>query len=548
MNRPHVLIVGAGGTFGSRLARLLAQRALFRISLGGRHAERVADLAEQLRAIDPQGEFGFAYIDREDVSGDRLREIGCWIVVDCAGPFEPAQTKLIEAAIAARCNYLDLADNRAFVATIRRFDAAARAAGIAVVSGASTTPALTHAVLNSVAAGWRQVDSIDIALVPGNRAPKGRSVVAAILGWVGRPVKVFEEAGWVMARGWSGTRKVSIDGLGTRRAALAEVPDLDLLASRYRPRIRARLDAGMELGLLHRLIGLAGWLVQMRVFRSATALTEPGLFVARMLHRFGTDTGGMVIDIAGLDQRLETRQVRWTLVARQGDGPFVPVIPAAAAVIALAKGQALTGARAAAGLVTLEGIRPWCDGLAIETKTATFKKEVPLYARVMGREFLGLPEVTRRVHRGRPAILAEGEAAVIGPRNPLGRLVARLFGLPKEASKAPVRVLIEAREGREYWTRWFDGQPMRSVMSRAGDGLIEERFGIVAIRLALVARPDGLDMVPMGGRIGPLPLPRFLLPRIKAEERVDGTRHRFDVDVALPLIGRLVAYRGYLEP
>lgn len=546
MNRPHVLIVGAGGTFGSRLARLLARRALFRISLGGRNAATVMALAEELRAIDPQGEFGFAQIDRQAISGDRLREIGCWIVVDCAGPFEPQHTQLIEAAIAARCNYLDLADNRAFVAAIRRFDQAARAAGIAVVSGASTTPALTHAVLNSVAAGWRQADSIDIAIVPGNRAPKGRSVVEAILGWVGRPVKVFEETGWVLQPGWSGTRWVRIDGLKPRRAGLAEVPDLDLLASRYRPRIRARLDAGMELGLLHGLIGLAGRCVQLKLVRSAALFTEPGLFVARLLDRFGTDSGGMVIEIAGLDQRMEAKQVRWSLVAQHGDGPYVPAIPAAAAVIALAKGQAMTGARAAAGLVTLDMVRPWFEGLAIETKTAVFKKEIPLYARVIGEEFATLPEVTRRLHRGRPAILADGEAAVIGGRNPLARFVARLLGMPKEASNVPVRVLIEARDGREYWTRWFDGEPMRSVMSRAGEGLIEERFGAVRIRMALVARPEGLDMLPIGGHVGVVPLPRFLLPRIKAEERAEAGLHRFDVDVALPLIGRLVAYRGWL--
>ncbi len=84
-------------------------------------------------------------------------------------------------------------------------------------------------------------------------------------------------------------------------------------------------------------------------------------------------------------------------------------------------------------------------------------------------------------------------------------------------------------------------------MSRVGEGVIEERFGAIAICMVLVSRPDGLDMVRSSGRIGPIPIPGFLLPRIKAEERVEGQRHRFDVDIALPVIGRLVAYRGWLE-
>ncbi|RYE80044.1 MAG: DUF4166 domain-containing protein, partial [Hyphomicrobiales bacterium] len=150
--------------------------------------------------------------------------------------------------------------------------------------------------------------------------------------------------------------------------------------------------------------------------------------------------------------------------------------------------------------------------------------------------------------RPRPAITAEGEAAVVGAGNTAGRLVARLFGLPGEASRVPVRVLIESRDGREHWTRFFDGKPMRSVMQRAGDGVIEERFGALAIRMTLVPRPDGLDMVRRSGRLGPIRLPKFMLPSIKAEERVEGNRrHRFDVEIGLPLIGRIVAYRGYLE-
>lgn len=546
--RAHVLIVGASGTFGSRLARLLARRQMFRLSLGGRDESKVKALQAELRDIDPQGEYAFVRIDRTSAGADLLREIGCWIVVDCAGPFQGSGTALIEAAIGARCNYVDLADSRAFVADIKRFDGPARAANVAVLTGASSTPALTHAVLETVTAGWRQIDTIDIAIVPGNRTPKGRSVIEGILSWVGQKVRVFEEGQWRAARGWSGTRLARVEGLRPRRAALADVPDLDLLVSRFRPRIRARFDAGMELWVLHWLIAMSGLCVKLRLVRSAKAFTGIGTWIAMRLDRFGTSEGGMVIEVTGLDQRLDTKMVRWSLKAEQGDGPYVPVIPAAATIWALAKGQTVTGARPATGLLDIEALKPWFDGLAITTKTSAFKKEVPLYARVMGDGFATIPEVTRRLHRGRPAITAEGEAVVIGAKNAAGRLVAKLFGMPGEASRVPIRVLIESRDGREHWTRFFDGKPMRSVMQRAGDGVIEESFGPVAIRMVLVPRADGLDMVRSSGRLGPIPLPSFLLPSIKAEERVEGgRRHRFDVEIGLPLIGRIVAYRGYLE-
>ena len=49
MSRPHILIVGGSGVFGSRLARLLARRKGFRVSLGGRNERRAAALQRELR-------------------------------------------------------------------------------------------------------------------------------------------------------------------------------------------------------------------------------------------------------------------------------------------------------------------------------------------------------------------------------------------------------------------------------------------------------------------------------------------------------------------
>lgn len=548
MSRPHVLIVGGSGVFGSRLARLLARRHAFRISLGGRNESRALPLQRELRAIDEQGEFAYVHIERDSIGVERLREIGCNIVVDCSGPFQAAGMQLVEAAIGARCHYLDIADSRAFVTSISKFDSAARAVGISVVSGASSTPALTHAVLDGVTSAWLSVDSIDVAIVPGNKTPKGRSVIEAILSWVGQRVRVFREAGWEHRRGWGDPRWVTIEGLPRRRAVLADVPDLDLLPARFAPRVRAGFDAGMELPILNWLIALAALPVKWGIMKSANPFAGIGTTIANWLDRFGTSEGGMLVEASGQDARGEPRVVRWSLKAADGDGPYVPVIAAAAMIWALLVDHRIrAGARPAVGMLTLEQIRPWLKGLAIETKQMAFRGEKPLYRRVMGDGFDRLPEPTRQIHRGRPAIIAEGEAVVAPADNAICRFIARMVGVPAAEGRQPLRVVIESRDGREHWTRFFADRPMRSVMSAAPGGLIEERFGAVAIRMRLEPRGDGLDMVRVSGRLWGVPLPGFLLPTIKAEERVDeGGRHRFEVDIGLPLFGRLVAYRGYL--
>jgi hypothetical protein len=362
---------------------------------------------------------------------------------------------------------------------------------------------------------------------------------------------VFDDGEWREQRGWDGSGVVTVEGLGRRRAALAELPDADLLANRYKPRLRGRIRAGMELGLLHGLIGLSGLCVRWRLVKSARAFSGLGTFIAGLLAPLGSDAGGMLIEATGRDARGEARVARWSLVARNGDGPYVPVTPAAAIVAGLAAGDediAAPGARSAAGVLSLEQIRPWFEGLAIETKLSGYRNEKPLYRIVLGGAYEKMPGATRRLHRGRPAVIADGEAQVTGAANALGAMLGRMFGFPAKADKVPLRVIIESVDGRERWTRFFDGRPMRSVMHGIAEGLMEERFGLVAVTMKLEARTDGLDMLPHSGRIGPVPLPRFLLPTIKAEERVDELgRHKFDVEIGLPGVGRLVAYRGFLR-
>lgn len=548
MTRPHVLIVGAGGTFGSRLARLLAQAGRFQLSLGGRSPGKLAALAQELNTLDPQGAHATIEIDRDRATAIDLRNLGCQIVVDCAGPFQLSGPNLITAAIAARCHYVDLADSRHFIAGITQFDTAARASGISVITGASSTPALSNAALDSLAAGWRSLDTIDCAIVPGNQTPKGRSVIEGILSWVGQPVRVYREGEWQTGHGWSRPRSVTISGLKRRRAMLADVPDLDTLPARWSPRVRAGFDAGMELPVLNWLIALSGLAVRWRLVPSARVFTGLGTVVANALDRFGSQDGGMLIEISGEDADGQNTNARWQLKAAAGHGPYVPVGPAAAMVQRLAFGDPVEpGARSAAGLLGIDDIGAWYKSLSIDISSETVIPEPPLYQRVLGAAFSTLPETTKRLHRGVPAIVAEGEALVRPAPSPLNRLLARLLGMPTRAGTVPVRVVIEQRNGREYWSRNFAGKIMRSQMREVG-GLIAESFGPFSIRMRLVADASGLDMQRVDGSFLGIPIPTFLLPQIKAEERVDEEgRHLFDVEIDLPLLGRLVAYRGHLS-
>ncbi len=540
----RVMLVGAAGAFGRRLAEGLAGEPGVRLILAGR---KRAPLERLRRAL------GWApavcVLDRDRVTQADLRAQNVAVVVDAAGPFQDSRTALIEAAIDAGCHSIDLADGRAFVSNIRRFGAAAQRNGVAVLSGASSTPALSHAALDRLTDGWRRIDTLRVAISPGNRAPRGLSVVRAILSWAGRPVRVFRDGGWTTAPGWSGSHRIDIPGLGPRLAALCDTPDLDLLVERYQPRVAAEFLAGLELGILHRALELLTLPVRWGWLRSLQPLARPLRLLAAMCRPFGSDRGGMVVEAAGRDGDDAPVIARWSLRAESGMGPYVPTLAALALVRRIRDGRlSFRGADPCTGILTLADFEADFARLGIATATEIRPLGVSLFERALGNRFCRLPAVTRAIHRPDPVLLLDGAADVDGAETWAGRLLGRLFSLPGEARDTPLRVVIEANaDGSESWTRVYPDRVMRSVMSAPDPegGTVEELFGSLRVRLRLEAAETGLTLTPVAIRWRSIPLPLRLL-HIAAAEKADGERHLFDVAIALPLVGGLVHYQGAL--
>ena len=76
-----------------------------------------------------------------------------------------------------------------------------------------------------------------------------------------------------------------------------------------------------------------------------------------------------------------------------------------------------------------------------------------------------------------------------------------------------------------------------------------EAFGPLRFEFELLARSTGeLQMNLTGWAQGPIPLPAFLAPGSHAREWEEDGRFHFDVPIALPLVGTVVHYRGWLRP
>lgn len=529
----RILVIGGYGGFGARLSRRLLA-AGHRVLVAGRSFDKAATFCAGLEGAEP------VVADRTNGIGMVLARERPDLVIDAAGPFQDSGTTVPEACIAMRIPYLDLADSRDFVTGIARLNKGG-VVDVPIVSGASSVPALSGAVARGLAKDLARVERVDIAISASNRAVAGPSVAAAILSYVGKPVRLWRGQSWKQAIGWQELRRArfAIEGAVPLRrwVALAEVPDLSLMPDALAGRPAVTFRAGTELGFQMVALWLLSWPVRWGWIRTLLGAAPRLHKLQRITARAGSDRSAMSVTLTGSGVRR-----RWTLVADKGDGPEIPTLAAQLLAEEILAGRVAPGARDASGLLALEQFAPLFAGLAIRTE-AVERAVDPLYARAMGSRFAKLPDAVRGMHDFIGDAGAAGEGEVRRGQG-LAWLVGQAMGFPPEGSW-PLRVAFAAEDGRECWTRDFGGHAFASELSQAGQG-VAERFGPLRFAFDLPSDGEGLRMVLRRWTAFGVPMPRRLGPRIEAREWQEAGRFRFEVGVAMPLIGAVVRYTGWL--
>jgi len=539
----RVLIIGGYGGFGARLSRRLLA-AGHHVLVAGRNGDKAAAFCADLDHAEP-------------VIADRARGIGMVLaryrpdlVIDAAGPFQSGGHVVPEACIAMRIPYLDLADAREFVTGIAALDPAASAAGVPAIAGASSMSALSGAVTRGLAHGMEQVHTVEMAISASNRASAGASVAAAILSYIGRPVRLWRGGRWTIGHGWQEMCRESFlfadgNGLSGRLIAIADVPDHEIVPDALPGRPATVFRAGTELDFQMVALWLASWPVRWRWLKSLGRASAWLLPLYRMTLGFGGDKSSMHVTLTGLVDGKPVER-RWTLVAGNGDGPEIPVLAAELLAGDMLEGRVAPGARHGWGELPLDRFAPLFAALSIRHETSERALPPPLYARVMGDRFDALPSAVRDMHRVLADRGAAGEGGVTRGAGLVARLLATVMRFPP-TGHWPLHVSFAERNGVETWTRDFAGHRFASVLSADG-GCVVERFGPIRFAFDLPAGEDGLAMRLRRWSVFGVPLPLMLAPRIAAREWQEGDRFRFEVDVAMPLIGRVVRYAGWLRP
>ena len=165
-----IVVIGGTGHFGGRICRRLAGEPNTELVVTSRSEANATRFVGELVAGFPDASIRPAYLDQFSANfEDDLRRLSPTIVVHTAGPYQGQDYRVARACIEAGSHYIDLADGREFVEGFSSLNEFALERGLLLVSGASTLPGLTSAVIDSVSGGAK-VDHGSGGTVPLRRS------------------------------------------------------------------------------------------------------------------------------------------------------------------------------------------------------------------------------------------------------------------------------------------------------------------------------------------------------------------------------------------
>lgn len=350
----RVAIIGGYGNFGAHVARSLAGDPAVQLIIAGRSLAKAETFVASLEASNP-AEAG-AY----DLAGppEALAALTPDLVINMVGPYNGQSYAVAEAAIACGAHYCDIADARDFVTGIGVLDDAARGAGVAVIAGASSIPALTAAYCDEAAREMRSIRTVEYGISGAEQSNAGAGTVAAVLSFVGQRFTQLIAGRMTPVTGWGDQRRVAMPGIGARWFGRANAPDLDLFAARYPGLTEHSFWAGHAIAPLHFGTVLMGWLTRIGLLPRLDRFAPQLVRIASLFDWLGTGTSGFFMSITGEGADGAPLTRRHWIIARLGHGPYIPCIPVILIARAMAEGRSFEpGARPCLGIISLAEYR-----------------------------------------------------------------------------------------------------------------------------------------------------------------------------------------------
>jgi saccharopine dehydrogenase-like NADP-dependent oxidoreductase len=323
--KTRVLIIGGYGNFGSFIAKMLAQEENIQLIIAGRNKAKAEKVANALKTKNTPET---AKIDIENGLAESLAKIRPNIVIHTSGPYQNQNYHVAEACIRQVCHYIDLADARGFVAGITELDELAKANGVLICSGASSVPCLTASIIDHYQVEFHTLEKVEYAIATAQLTNRGLATIRAVLSYAGKSFTTLIDGKMQPIYGWLGLTWRHFWKLNLRPLGNCDIPDLELFPKRYPTLKTIRFRAGLELKLLHLTLFGMSWLVRIRILPSLQPLSKLLLRISFLFDPIGKDDSGFYMLLSGTDKTGKEKNIQFDLVAKNGDGLYIPSVPA----------------------------------------------------------------------------------------------------------------------------------------------------------------------------------------------------------------------------
>ena len=348
----RVLIIGGYGNFGSHIAKLLAREEGIQLIIAGRNLYSANEFVESLTSkLKPET----ASLDIARNLEQSFTDIKPDIVIHTSGPYQSQDYHVAKACIRQGCHYIDLADARQFVSGIEKLDNEAKDRGVLICSGASSVPCLTSALIDHYKPQFNSIEKIEYGIATAQLTNRGLATTSAVLSYAGKPFRTLIDGNMQDVYGWHDLKCRKFWGLNTRLLGNCDIPDLEIFPKRYPELKTIRFEAGLELKLLHIGLWFLSWLVRLRLIPSLQGSASHLLRISHIFDQFGNDDSGFYMHFFGTDDQGKRRELEFNIVAKHGDGLYIPSMPAILMARKLVSGEiAESGAVPCVGFITLD--------------------------------------------------------------------------------------------------------------------------------------------------------------------------------------------------
>jgi hypothetical protein len=350
MELTRVFIVGGYGNFGQYIARALSLNPRIKLIIGGRNLDKAQEFSQQLpKPVE------IVYCDIFQQFAAVLRELKPDIVIHTSGPFQTQGYQVAQACLAEGAHYIDLADSREFVINISQFHNQALAQEKLICSGASSVPGLSSAIIEHYLSEFKELNTVKYAIATAQLTNQGLATTTGVLSYAGKPFETLINGQFQTIYGWQDLRLLKFWRLNKRFLGNCDIPDLTLFPKRYPTLQTLRFQAGLELKFLHVFLFLFSWAVRLRLLPPLNKFANPLLKISHLFNWLGTNDSGFYMQLQGLGHDNRQKTICFEINAQEGDGLYIPCIPAIFLSEQIALGQQVPlGALPCVGLISLD--------------------------------------------------------------------------------------------------------------------------------------------------------------------------------------------------